>query len=250
MNFDERLSHAVDAVHRSVRQVPVSPDRLRFRRRRWRRRAAMLLAVALMATVAFLAFDGMQDESEVATRGQSPPTSPAEPGALSGASECPPTSPPGEDDNRYTTVNVFFFCSPGPAEPRTAVPRKVTRDKPPLQAALEELLRGPTHRERQAGLVSVFDSFDSPDFSAGDLLVRTSVIDGVATIDFSKELSRRNVGGGTGFTGNFFRQLDPTVFQFPEIQAVIYRIEGDAEAFCDMFEITCEPVTRTEAAKR
>ena len=44
-----------------------------------------------------------------------------------------------------------------------------------------------------------------------------------------------------------FRQVDPTVFQFPEIQEIVYRINGDAEQFGHMFEITCEPVTRRPA---
>jgi Sporulation and spore germination. len=252
MKFEQRVEQAADALRRSVASAPANPHRILVRYRRRRLVLASTLILMLFGIpVLVQRVAGRGEDTHVAARGSRPDTAiPTEsPSSDPQAdertkNECRPPED-GNDDETTTTVLVYFFCGnePPPSKPRP-VPRQVPPTKAPVHKALEELLKGPTEEERQAGFFSVVLSF-GPDVLAG-----VSIRDGTAFIDFSEALPKRNVGGGSAFTGAFFRQFDPTVFQFSEIDQIVYRIDGDADRFCDMFEITCEPVTRGEAAKQ
>ena len=146
-----------------------------------------------------------------------------------------------------TTVFVYFPCFTNP-QPRlvTAVPRQApaTSDSEVLlEAALRALVQGPTEAERAA-------RFFVTRFSSGGPanVLKTVTLDeaGTATIDFTDFLSRLNNVGTSAGGGVLISQLNSTVFQFSEVQAVIYQSNGSCEAFYAALEDVCMRMTRAE----
>jgi spore germination protein GerM len=150
----------------------------------------------------------------------------------------PPGTPAPEGD--HSTVHAYFFCGGEVPEAQpVAVPRQVPGTRSVLRAALTELMKGPDERERHAGYHSPFDNDSS-------LLVGVTMSDGRALVDFSRALVEGDRSGGSYYSAYFFGSLNPTVFQFPEVDQVTYRVEGDAKALCLEFQMVCEPLTRSE----
>lgn len=110
-----------------------------------------------------------------------------------------------------------------------------------LRAALQELVKGPTPQEEAAGFASVF----SP--KTADILRSVRVgADGAAAVefaDFRDELP--NASAAEGGTVMIF-ELNQTVFQFPDVESVEYRIGDSCAAFWEFFQGACTVVTRAD----
>jgi germination protein M len=81
------------------------------------------------------------------------------------------------------------------------------------QASVKALMAG----TKQAGLIGIFPKEAK--------LRSVTVKDGLATVDFSRELTRRFVGGSTGEL-MLVGSLVDTLTEFPEIKKVQIKIEG------------------------
>ncbi|MGH2690477.1 MAG: GerMN domain-containing protein [Actinomycetota bacterium] len=128
-------------------------------------------------------------------------------------------------------VHVYFFCGQANFQEEkdaVAVPRVVPKTKAVLRSALEELLKGPTEAERNAGLTSSFSG------ETADFLTRVSVTDGVATIDFSKRLGAMSNISTSSASQMLLLSVDLTVKRFKGIDRAIYRLEGDRGAWCEI----------------
>lgn len=110
-----------------------------------------------------------------------------------------------------------------------------------LEAALRELLQGPTEAERQSGLSSFFSAE-----TAGLLQGVSLDDDGRATVEFA-DFSDIIPNASTSFGSTMLlRALNATVFQFPRVQSVEYRFGGSCEAFWNWLQRDCGIVGREE----
>lgn len=127
------------------------------------------------------------------------------------------------------TVRVYFHQHvPGPgSDPRkvVAVSRSVARSPKVATAALNELLRGPTARERAAGDWSFFS-----EDTAG--MLRSVHISGDTGLADFRDF-RRLVPDATSSHGSaaLLAELDATLRQFPTIKRTLYAFNGDVAAF-------------------
>jgi len=94
-----------------------------------------------------------------------------------------------------------------------ACPKPATPEK-----ALEILLAGPTSEENGQGM--------QPSVSTGTKLRGLTVTEGLATVDFSKEL-QTNFVGGSQLEGHLVNAIVSTLIQFPEIEKIEILIEGE-----------------------
>ncbi|MDA8310338.1 MAG: GerMN domain-containing protein [Actinomycetota bacterium] len=149
-----------------------------------------------------------------------------------------PTAPTGE-----MVVTVFYSCSVDASPVPTY--RLFPATTAVLRTALDELLAGPSAAERAAGLTSWFSSTWAP--STAGYLRSVTVSSGNATVDFGDLPSViPNASTSTG-SHLLLSQLDATVFQFPSITSVIYRIDGSCQAFGEWLQLDgC--VLRTRSA--
>jgi hypothetical protein len=160
-------------------------------------------------------------------------------GALVPASACPQYSMARpEPAAGQMVVTVFFTC--GVDDPPVASYRLAPATTGVLRGALEQLLAGPTPPEASAGLESWF----SPATAA--MLDSVVIEAGRATVDFHDLRSVIPNASASAGSRLLMSQLDATVFQFPTVTSVIYRIEGDCEAFTEWLQVGgCDPWTRT-----
>ncbi|HEX2058565.1 MAG TPA: GerMN domain-containing protein [Actinomycetota bacterium] len=99
-----------------------------------------------------------------------------------------------------------------------------------LQAALRELIAGPTPAERRAGYTSAF----GPDTKR--LLLRVELRGRRAVVDF-RDFRKTHPQWGTSYGGAIFlAQLNATVFQFDRIRSALYRIDRSCRAFWTFLE--------------
>ncbi|KKW16492.1 MAG: hypothetical protein UY56_C0015G0003 [Parcubacteria group bacterium GW2011_GWA1_50_14] len=126
-------------------------------------------------------------------------------------------------NNGTMPVKVFFGSSvedPKGLECNASYPvvRNIPKTQSVAQAAIRELLLGPTPEEKQKGY---FTSL--PD---GVKLERISIADGVARAEFSEELDRT---GGSCRVGSIRSQIVETIKQFPTVKDVVISIGGRTE---------------------
>ncbi len=167
-----------------------------------------------------------------ATSAPSPDPTPT----LQALEPCAEGAPPAE-----APVYAFFTCAgaPLPSDPRP-VAREAQAADPEgrLEAAVSGLLAGPTQAERQAGYTSFFSEETA-------LALNSAVIDadGLATVDLGdiRFLSNASTSAGSEV---LLGELNATVFQFDEIVAVEYRINGSCRAFWEWLQRACEVVPR------
>jgi len=129
-------------------------------------------------------------------------------------------------------VNVYYACSkldPGGLYP---VVRRVSLDVDPIQAALEEMMKGPSEEEKKLGYISWFSAR-----TAGMLNSVKRSKDGKTVIidfaDFRGLFDRNSIPSPTSFlTGGIMADITWTVFkQFPDVDALRFSFEGDESAF-------------------
>lgn len=134
-------------------------------------------------------------------------------------------------------VTVYFTCGVD-GDPVPTYRLAATRPAV-LRAALDSLLAGPTAAETEAGLATWF----SP--ATADMLDDVVIRSGAAVVDF-RDL-RRVIPSANSSAGSrlLLSQLDATVFQFASVRSVVYRLEGDCEAFNEWLQFGgCEPRSR------
>lgn len=121
----------------------------------------------------------------------------------------------------------------------TAVRRPGAIDSPALRTAMQWLVRGPTSEERASGIQSWFS-----DGTAGAL--KSVAVDsaGSASVDF--EDLRRLIPNASSSAGSamLLQELQGTVFQFPEIRSVEFRILGSCDLFWEWLQQGCQVVPR------
>jgi len=121
------------------------------------------------------------------------------------------------------TVNVYFNNSKLDPEITCEkvfpVKREIPKTQAVARAAIEELLKGPTDKEKQEGYSTVIND---------EVKVQSLVIDkGIAKIDFNKQLEFQ-VGGSCRVSA-IAHQITETLKQFPTIKDVIISIDGRTE---------------------
>ena len=138
-------------------------------------------------------------------------------------------------------VMVYFHCGPDGEDVVRELERSVPADQvgSPLRFALVQLMAGPTEQERSDGLSSFWSNHQQ-------LLRSVRIVNETrAVVDFDDAVSEiPNIGTSTG--GKMFGdELDATVFQFRKVQKIVYTLEGNCEAFTEIFQSSgCPPSKR------
>ena len=155
--------------------------------------------------------------------------------ARGAATACSLPAPP-EAGTGEMAVRVFFTCErdaiPSPA---VGVTRVVPASPAVLGSALGQLLAGPSALERAAGLRSWFSD------TTADLLHGVTIDSaGNAVVDFAD--LRPVIPNASSSAGSemLLSELDSTVFQFPRVHSVEYRIDGSCSAFYEWLQAACQ----------
>jgi spore germination protein GerM len=141
-------------------------------------------------------------------------------------------------DDATTTLRVYFgkeglgerdaACSEV-----AAVLREVPRTQGVARAALQELFRGPTPEEREAGYRSWFSD------STRAVLKDVRIAGRTAYVDLHD--LRQLIPSATSSCGSteFFAQVEATLKQFPTVDRVVLAIEGQSRLFYDWMDMEC-----------
>lgn len=152
---------------------------------------------------------------------------------------CDPGGPEAGPGQRQ--VLVFFHCEvPDQEIGRNVapVPRLVADSPAVLESSLSELLAGPSESERAAGFYSPFSEATS------GFLRGVAIDDGRARIDFVDKFRQIDNVGTTNVSGQIYQELNRTVFQFDTVTAIVYSLNGSAEAWCELHGAECGEVRR------
>lgn len=123
------------------------------------------------------------------------------------------------------TIKVYFGTEQTGGAPNfdcqevAAKSRQVIKTQAVARAALEELLKGPTESEKQAGFLT--------SINPGVKIQKLTIENGIAKVDFSKELEEA-VGGSCRVTA-IRAQITETLKQFETVKEVIISIDGRTE---------------------
>jgi Sporulation and spore germination len=140
-------------------------------------------------------------------------------------------------------VLAFFHC----AGDEEGDPRPVARDAHAadpvsrLEAALIGLVGGPSESEAASGYVSPFSE-------RTELVVQGVSIDddGLAIVELADLREAIPNGSATATSRVLLAQLNATVFQITEVDAVEYRMGGSCEAFWGWLQTGCTTVERSD----
>ena len=137
-------------------------------------------------------------------------------------------------------VEVYFSTGDGSdCSVVEAFPRRIPDDLDPIEAALEQLAAGPTADETAAGAGSFFSA------ATADVVSLVNLSDGLLQVDFVDLRSLLPNASTSCGSESFLATLNSTVFQFPEVERVRYRIEGSCDAFANWLQRECFEVSRT-----
>jgi hypothetical protein len=128
------------------------------------------------------------------------------------------TPTPSPDPGETTIVRAYFILAGEPgSEGLVPVLRQVPATVAVARASIEALLEGPSTDEQAAspGIGTAI-----PD---GTSLLGLTIDGGIATIDLSGEFES---GGGSASTMGRLGQVVYTLTQFPTVDAVVFRIDG------------------------
>jgi hypothetical protein len=120
-----------------------------------------------------------------------------------------------------------------------AVSRRAHTDSAGLEDALRALLRGPDPGEREAGMDSWFSAA-----TAGLLRSATVDAEGRAVVDFADLRATIPNASTSAGSAMLLRELNATVFEYPAVQSVEYRIEGSCDVFGEWLQYGCVTVAR------
>ena len=135
------------------------------------------------------------------------------------------------DDPGTQEITLYFVLG----EEVQAVQRRIPKPVAVESAALEELLWGPFPPNLAGFGTALPTSQDvlsylgrEPDWGPRVTLRQLTIVDGVATADFSKEMGA--YGGGSLRVMLIRKQIEQTLKQFPSVRDVVVAIEGETEA--------------------
>ena len=196
---------------------------------RWRARGALLLCLLLTACSGKANEDATSQPTGPGASTALPTSSPVTPVCAA----APGTAPPRPKLDR--TITIFLFCGPSSDSFSRALVRPVDRlvpdDGAPLRAALTQLLLGVSPDESAAGFRSSFSSY-----TAGQLRGAT-VERGIATLDLTSGFESTNNYSTSVLSAFVMGQIESTVFNFPEVQGIEFKIDGQRwcgwENVCD-----------------
>ncbi|MBN2588985.1 MAG: GerMN domain-containing protein [Sedimentisphaerales bacterium] len=100
-----------------------------------------------------------------------------------------------------------------------ATTRVIQKTQATARAALEELLKGPTEQEKEAGFYTRINT--------GVRVQKLSIINGVARVDFSSQLEFQVAGSSR--IASIYEQIEQTLKQFSTVREVIITIDGRTE---------------------
>lgn len=165
-----------------------------------------------------------------------PPERSSPPPAEAEGTRCRPPAPRSTHNVTIHLVHEGRSYSDAVAVQRPVAPGSL---QAPLLATLRELTRGTTEREQRRGCSSYFDS------TKPGVLLGVGLDDGRATIDFRGDAMFAL--GATEAAANFFAQLIPTVFAFPEIDSIRLELDGSCKKFgVEVQSLRCETIRRSE----
>lgn len=175
--------------------------------------------------------------------------------------EAPPgadDAPPERAETPEASVTVFFSRDEetvavrrilegrtdprGPEEDPEGSRRSPEDVEAGLEAALKELLRGPTAEEREDGISSWFSAE-----TAHALLSARVDGQGNAVVDFHDLASLIPAASASAGSAMLLAQLNATVFQHPPVLSVEYRVDGSCDAFWNWLQYDCQVLTREDA---
>jgi spore germination protein GerM len=99
------------------------------------------------------------------------------------------------------------------------VEREIIKTEAPARAALEELLKGATDKEKSEGFFT--------NINPGIKIQKLTIQEGTAKVDFDEQLEFRV--GGSCRVAAIRAQITQTLKQFPSVQNVIISIDGRTE---------------------
>jgi hypothetical protein len=135
---------------------------------------------------------------------------------------------PNDPDSRE--ISLYFVLG----ENVQAIQARVPRTQAIGTVALEDLLWGPPP-PNLAGFTTAIPTLQDvlsypgrqPDWGPRVTLRKLSIVDGVATADFSKEMEA--YGGGSLRVMLIRQQITQTLMQFPTVSQVVIAVEGETE---------------------
>ena len=139
-----------------------------------------------------------------------------------------------------TTIDVFFGTGDGSdCSQVEAFPRSIDEVADPVRAALDELVAGPNAAEADAGATSFFSA------DTADAVIATSSTDGLLVVDFVD--LRPIIPNASTSCGSeaLLAELQSTVFQFPEVERVRFRIDGSCDDFANWLQRACFDLDRS-----
>ena len=141
---------------------------------------------------------------------------------------CVSSHPTAHPDSQV--VAAYFACDRGNPGQLYPAFRHVAADRPAIEAALDELLRGPTPEERALGLHSLFGS------STADALrsVVLSAQGDTVTVDLEPLAGRlpANSAAKSFLPPGVMAELTWTIFaQFADVEAVRFAFDGSEASF-------------------
>ena len=153
------------------------------------------------------------------------------------ASACGGLPAPAVPSADEIAVRVFYTCGDDVDGTPAGLVRIVPRTAGVLRAALDELLEGPTAAERDAGFTSWFSDDTRGMVDSVDLSETGHVV--VDFDDLRPVIPSASASAGSQL---LLSQLDATVFQFPTVETVEYRIDDDCDAFFEWLQLAgCDP---------
>lgn len=155
--------------------------------------------------------------------------------AGSGSGSAEPPGVAGALPGDSATVTIYFSRN----DSAVAAVRRVPADSAVLAGALRQLLHGPTAAERSAGMRSWFGPA-----TAGMLRAASVSADGRAIVDFADLRTVIQNASTSAGSAMLLRELNATVFEFPSIRSVEYRINGSCDVFGEWLQYGCVTIHR------
>lgn len=128
--------------------------------------------------------------------------------------------------------NMLKSSGTGQCDQVFPVGRVVSADRK-IEASLEELLNGPTSREKNTGFTSFFSD------KTKSALKNIRVVNGVVYLNLND--IRRVIPNASSSCGSaqLLVQIDTTAKQFSEVKKVIVAIDGKPSVFYDWIQVGC-----------
>ena len=139
-------------------------------------------------------------------------------------------------------VDVFFSVGDGSdCGAVEAFPRSIPAGLDPVEAALSELVVGPTVDETAAGAGSLFSA------ATADVVTSVTLNGGLLLVDFA-DLPALIPNASTSCGSEaLLAMLNSTVFQFSDVDRVRYLIDGSCDAFANWLQRECFDTNRNGA---